>query len=272
MVNLGIIGYGIVGKAIEHIFKEGNNILYYDKYLKSTPLKEVVEKSDFIFICLPTPFKKDKIDLSIIDENLKEITKYTDNTDKIIILKSTIVPGTTRNYSKLYPKTKFCFSPEFLREKNYLYDAVNPDRIIIGADDLNVKKRVLDLFKKRFPNITIFETDPTTAETVKYMANCFLATKVIFANEIFDLCNKLNINYEDVKKMVIADKRMGNTHFDVTDERGFGSKCFPKDIVALIGLYKDLNIDSTLLETVWKKNLKIRKVKDWEEIPFVKSD
>ena len=271
MANLGIIGYGIVGKAVEHIFKN-NNLLYYDKYINSTPLKEVVEKSEFIFICLPTPFKNDKIDLSIIDENLKEITKFTNNTDKIIILKSTIIPGTTRNYSKLYPKSKFCFSPEFLREVHYLYDAVNPDRIIIGADDLTIRKRVFDLFKDRFPNIQIFETDPTTAETVKYMANCFLATKVIFANEIFDLCKKLNINYEDVKKMVIIDKRMGSSHFDVTKELGFGGKCFAKDIVALIGLYKDLNVDSTLLETVWKKNLKIRKIKDWEDIPFVKSD
>jgi len=272
MTNIGIIGYGIVGQAIEHAFKDQNSILFYDKFKPSMPLKEVVEKSEFIFICLPTPFKNDKIDLSIIDENLKEITKFTNNTDKIIILKSTIIPGTTKSYSRLYPNTKFCFSPEFLREANYLYDAINPDRIIIGAEDLNVKKKVLDIFKKKFPNVTIFETDPTTAETVKYMANCFLATKVIFANEIYDLCQKLNINYEDVKKMLVADKRMGNTHFDVTQERGFGSKCFPKDIVALIGLYKDLNVDSSLLGAVWKKNLKIRKVKDWEGIPFVKSD
>ncbi|MBI4154963.1 UDP-glucose/GDP-mannose dehydrogenase family protein [Candidatus Woesearchaeota archaeon] len=272
MANIGIIGYGIVGQAIEHAFKDQNSILFYDKFKPSTPLKEVVEKSKFVFICLPTPFKNDKIDLSIIDENLKEITKLTDNTDKIIIIKSTVVPNTTKSYSKLYPKTKFCFSPEFLREANYLYDAINPDRIIIGADNLDVRKRVVDLFKKRFPNITIFETDPTTAETVKYMANCFLATKVIFANEIFDLCQKLRINYDEVKKMVIEDKRMGKTHFDVTKEFGFGGKCLPKDIIALMGLYKDLNVDSSLLETVWKKNLKIRKVKDWEEIPFVKSD
>jgi len=271
VANLGIIGYGIVGKAVEHTFKD-NNILYYDKFIKSTPLKEVVEKSEFIFICLPTPFKNDKIDLSIIDENLKEITKLTDNTNKIIIIKSTVVPGTTIKYSRLYPKTKFCFSPEFLREAHYLEDAVNPDRIIIGADDLDVRKRVISLFKKRFPNVLMFETDPTSAETVKYMANCFLATKVIFANEIHDLCQKLKIDYNKVKEMVIVDKRMGSSHFGVTNEKGFGGKCFPKDIVALIGLYKDLNLDPTLLETVWKKNLKIRKVKDWEDIPFVKSD
>ena len=221
MANLGIIGYGIVGKAVEHTFKD-NNILYYDKFIKSTPLKEVVEKSEFIFICLPTPFKNDKIDLSIIDENLKEITKLTDNTNKIIIIKSTVVPGTTIKYSKLYPKTKFCFSPEFLREAHYLEDAVNPDRIIIGADDLDVRKRVISLFKKRFPNVLMFETDPTSAETVKYMANCFLATKVIFANEIYDLCQKLKTDYNKVKEMVMVDKRMGSSHFDVTKEKGFG--------------------------------------------------
>jgi UDPglucose 6-dehydrogenase len=118
------------------------------------------------------------------------------------------------------------------------------------------------------PNTPIFETDPTSAEMVKYMANCMLATKVVFANEMYDLCQKLNINYDEVKKMVIADKRMGSSHLDITSMRGFGGKCFPKDLLALRGLAKKLNVDTTILDAVWKKNLKVRKVHDWEEIPF----
>ena len=273
MANIGIIGYGIVGKAVEYGFKNGNNkILYYDKYKESESMKNVVENSEFIFVCLPTPYKNDRIDLTIIDENIKEITEITDNANKIIIIKSSVVPGTTRKYSKKYSNSKFCFNPEFLTESNYLEDFVNADRIVIGADDDKISLRVTDLYRNKFPRIPIFRTDLTTAEMVKYMANCLLATKVIFANEMYDLCEELGIKYEEVKNMVIADKRIGKTHLDVTSLRGFGQKCLPKDIVAMIGLYKELDIDCSLLETVWKKNLKIRKIRDWEEIPFVKSD
>jgi UDPglucose 6-dehydrogenase len=100
------------------------------------------------------------------------------------------------------------------------------------------------------------------------MANCYLATKVIFANEMFDLCEKLGIKYEEVKKLTVADHRIYDSHLDVTTMRGFGGKCFPKDMMALIGLADKLGVDTELLDTAWKKNLKIRKVKDWEEIPF----
>lgn len=264
--NIGIIGYGIVGRAVEYGFKEIAEIRYYDKYKISQPLEEVIKNSEFIFVCLPTPSNKNGIDLSIMDENIADIAKLTDNTDKIIVIKSSVVPGATRNYAKKYPRSKFCFNPEFLTEANYLEDFVNSDRHVIGADDDKISLRVTALYRDRFPKTPIFRTDLTTAEIVKYMSNCFLAAKVIFSNEMYDLCEKLGINYDEVKKMVGADKRIGESHFSVTSVRGFGGKCFPKDIVALIGLYKKFGLDASLLETVWNKNLKIRKVRDWEEI------
>jgi len=272
MSDIGIIGYGFVGKAIANGFNtEKNNIKFYDKYVPSDSLKDVVESSEFIFICLPTPSKPDRIDLSIIDENLEEIAKLANGTDKIIILKSTIVPGTAKNYAEKYPKCNFCSNPEFLTEANSFDDFINTDRHIIGSDDENIRKRVIDLYKNRFLDVPIFSTDLKTAEMVKYMSNCFLATKVIFANEIYDLCKKLGIDYDEVKKMVIADKRIGKTHLNVTEERGFGGKCFVKDLAAMIGCFKAHGIDSSVLETVWQKNLDIRKSRDWEEIPFVMS-
>lgn len=284
MANIGIIGYGIVGKAVEYGFKEagliakwfkkGNTVLFHDKYKPSPSLKEVVEKSEFIFVCLPTPFngKTNKIDLSIMDEAIKKIAEFAENTDKIIIIKSTIVPGTTKRYAQTYPNCNFCFNPEFLTESNYLNDFIKADRIVIGAEDDYIKKRVEKLYRERFPKIPIFLTDPITAELSKYMANSHLAAKVIFANEIYDLCQKLKVDYDQVKEIVVADRRIGKTHFDVTKERGFGGKCFPKDIVALIGLYNELGIDASLLKTVWKKNLKIRKIRDWEDIPGATSE
>lgn len=274
--RLGIIGYGIVGQALAYGFsqpdiKDKYEIRYYDKYKETQSKEEVIKNSEFIFICLPTPMKEDEsgIDLSIIEESIAQITPMTDNTDKIIVLKSTVVPGTTGVLEKKYPKTNFAFNPEFLTEANYLEDFINADRNIIGANNDLTSRRVVALYRQRFPHTKIFQTDSTTAEMVKYMANAYLASKVIFANEMYAICQALGIKYEEVKSMVVADHRIFDSHLDVTTARGFGGKCFPKDIVALIGRAKDLKVDPKLLETVWSINKKIRKVRDWEEIPFV---
>lgn len=273
--RIGIIGYGIVGQALAYGFsqpeiKDKYEIRYYDKYKNTESLEEVVGKSEFIFICLPTPMKDDEsgIDLSIIEESIAEITPITDNTDKIIIIKSTVVPGTTASFEKKYPKTNFAFNPEFLTEANYLEDFLNADRNIVGANNDLTSRRLISLYRQRFPKTKVFQTDTTTAEMVKYMANAFLATKVIFANEIYELCQALGIKYEEVKGMVVGDHRIFDSHLDVTTARGFGGKCFPKDIVALIGRAKDLKVEPKLLDTVWSINKKIRKTRDWEEIPF----
>lgn len=155
-----------------------------------------------------------------------QISEYAEGSDKVIVVKSSVVPGITRGYAEKYRKCKFCFNPEFLTEANYLQDFVNADRIIIGADNDKIKLRVTDFYRDSFPITPIYHTDLTSAEMVKYMANCFLATKVVFANEIYDLCNSLGINYDEVKKMVVADKRVGVTHFDVTAVRGFLGEMF----------------------------------------------
>lgn len=267
--TIGIVGYGIVGQAVEYGFKS-EKIFIYDKYKNYLPLEEVCQNSEFIFICVPTPILDDGsgIDLSIVEENVEAIAKFIEGTDKIIVIKSTSVPGTTARLSKKYPNVNFAFNPEFLTEANFLEDFVNSDRCVIGAFDDLTSRRLVSLYKKHFPKMPIFQSDPTTAEMVKYMANCYLATKVIFANEMFDLCEKLGIKYEEVKKLTVADHRIFDSHLDVTTMRGFGGKCFPKDMMALIGLADQLGVETELLDTAWKKNLKIRKVKDWEEIPF----
>lgn len=276
--DIGIIGFGIVGQALAYGFSQPEvadkyHIKYYDKFKESSSLENVVGDSEFIFICLPTPMREDEsgIDLSIIEETIAQITKMTNSSDKIIIIKSTIVPGTTASFEKKYPKSNFCFNPEFLTEANYLDDFLNADRTIVGANNDLTSRRVIALFRQRFPHMKIFQTDTTTAEMVKYMANAFLSTKVIFGNEMFDICQILGIKYEEVKSMVAADRRIGPSHLDVTTSRGFGGKCFPKDMVALIGRAKDLGVEPKLLDTVWSINKKIRKVRDWEEIPFATS-
>jgi len=272
MANIGIIGYGFVGTAVEYGFKDDHEIEIYDKYKTSNFLEDVVSSSELIFVCLPTPYKDERIDLSIMDKSIEQISRYANGTDKIVIIKSTVVPGTTRNYSKKYPDVNFCFNPEFLREKYHLHDFVNPDRTVIGADKEEILARVAQLYRKKMPHIPMFLTDPTTAELVKYASNLFLATKVTFANEIFEYCEALDVDYNEMKGMMTADKRISDSHLDITEERGFGGKCFPKDLIALIGLGKELGLDPALMEAVWKKNLKVRKVRDWDDIPFVNSD
>ena len=273
-INLGIIAYGFVGQAVANGFNIASGgkdtIRYYDKYKDTLSLEEVVTKSEFIFVCLPTPMKEDEsgIDLSIIEESMKDVTKYTDNTDKIVVIKSTVTPGTTASLQKKYPKTQFAFNPEFLTEANFLEDFLNADRTVIGASNDLVSRRVAVIFRQRFPKSTIYQTDPFTAEAVKYFANAFLALKVTFANFFYDYCQKIGIKYEEVKRMAAADPRIVDSHLDVTSMRGFGLKCFPKDLVALMGEFKKAGVDDQLLETMWKYNKKIRKVHDWEEIPF----
>ena len=275
--KIGIIGFGFVGQALAVGFtnasKGKDKILYFDKYKESTPLKEVIEKSEFIFIALPTPMREDEsgIDLLIIEKSMAEITKYTDNTRKIIIIKSTITPGTTVKLAKRYPKSNFAFNPEFLTEANYMDDFMNAPKTIIGATDDLISRTIAVLYKQRFPKTTIYQTDPTTAEAVKYFANAYLATKVTFANFFYDFCEKLGIRYEEVKKMAASDPRIGDTHLDVTSVRGFGHKCLPKDLVALIAEFKKNRVDSSFFDAIWKYNKKIRKVHDWNEVPFAVS-
>lgn len=273
-IKIGIIGYGFVGQAVANGFKiasgEKDTIKWYDKYKDSVPLDQVISESEFIFVCLPTPMKQDEtgIELSIFEEMIPQITKFTDNTDKIVIIKSTVTPGTTAKFSEMFPNTNFCFSPEFLTEANFLDDFINAERTVIGTNNDLISRRVALIFKQRFPKTQIFLTDPTTAETVKYFANAYLSIKVTFANYFYDYCQKLGIKYEEVKKMAASDHRIGDYHLDVTTNRGFGGKCFPKDLVAIMGEFKKLGVDSSLLETMWEYNKKIRKVHDWEEIPF----
>lgn len=272
MANLGFVGYGVVGRATGEAFTKdsSNKIFWHDRNLKSpNTLNEVVEKSDLIFVCVPTPMFHDNsgIDLSVVKKVVGQIAPKIKNTKKILIIKSSVVPGTTASFVKKYPGVKFATCPEFLTEINATWDFLHPDRVVIGAFNEADAIEIAKLHRKILGyEVKIFITDPTSAEMVKYMSNTFLATKIIFANEMWALAQRLGINYDDIKKMVGIDKRIGESFLNVTSFKGFGGKCFPKDTVALLGLAKKLKVDLSVLESVWKKNLKIRKIKDWEEI------
>lgn len=282
MTTIGILGYGFVGTAVDYGFagyfeeqgKEAQHqIRIYDKHKeksldKALPLAQVLEESEIIFACLPTPFDENElvIDLSIYDEVIEEIAPVIAGTGKIVVIKSTVVPGTTRRYAEKYPDVHFCFNPEFLTEANYLWDFVNADRIVVGADNDWIAQRVIDLYRSCYSSTPILKMSAAAAEIVKYQCNILLATKVAVSNVFYDICQAHGVNYEDVKKGVELDPRIGDSHMDVTSERGFGGKCFPKDLGAIIGGCRELDVDHKLLQEVFDYNLRIRKVRDWREI------
>ena len=271
MVKIGIIGWGVVGRAVGEGFatKKENKILWYSRTAGPYSPEKVISESEFLFVSVPTPMFLDGsgIDLSIVKSTVDFVAPKIAGTDKILTIKSTVVPGTTASFAKKYPKTNFAMNPEFLTEANAPWDFLHPDRTVIGASSDAVAQRLVSLYRDLYgPNSKVFMTDTTTAEMVKYMSNAFLSTKVIFSNEMFDLCTALGIKYEEVTEMVAADPRIGPAHFKVTTVRGFGGKCFPKDDSALLAFAKEKKVDMSVLKAVWEKNLKIRKVRDWEEI------
>ena len=272
MANIGVIGWGVVGKATGAAFAvdPSNKILWYDKKITGPySFDKVIKNSDFIFVCVPTPMFHDGsgIDLSIINDVINKVAPKIQNTKKILIIKSSVVPGTTREFAKKYPKAHFAMNPEFLKEVDAEWDYMHPDRVVVGAENEADAVEIIKLHKRILPHeVKMFVTDNTTAEMVKYMANTFLATKTLFANEIKELADKLQINYDDVRKMVGIDSRIGEWGLGVSPFGGVGLKCYPKDTVALLGLAKKLKVDLSILDAAWKKNLKVRKVRDWEDI------
>jgi len=268
---IGLAGFGMVGRALQFGFAQTSDFRIYDKNLMISlnTLEEVGEDSDYIFICVPSPMKikTGECDISIIDSVLNELSRIKGIKKKIIVIKSTIPPGTTEFFKKKY-KLRIIHNPEFLTARSYLLDFINTSRIILGGDKRDCKE-IEKLYRLRFPNTPIYITDSITAETVKYTANTFFTTKVLFFNEIYELCQKLNISYDDVIKMTLADGRIGNSHYQVPGhdgDLGVGGLCFPKDSYALINKADSLGVDMSIIKAVMKKNEKVRKNKDWLKI------
>jgi len=190
------------------------------------------------------------------------------DTNKIIIVKSTVLPGTTASFAKKYPKVNFAMNPEFLTQINAKKDFLDPARTVIGVKDKKTGERIVNLYKTILPkDQKYFITGLTEAEIIKYMSNLMLASKVLLANEFYFLSKAVGSNYEEIQKAVSADPRIG-THLRVhTDgDYGFGGACFPKDMLGLLSFANQKNIDMSVLRSIWKKNLKIRKVRDWEHM------
>ena len=265
--KVGIIGYGFVGESQAFAFAPIADVKIFDiDTKKATHTLDEVLNQDFIFVCLPTPMKQNgEQDLSYIENFFGGIGLH--NTDAIFILKSTVLPSTTKQLSERYP-FNIVFSPEFLTEKNAKLDMLTQSRIILGGYiDLTLK--VQSLFEARFGNKHYILTDSTSAEVIKYMSNNFLSVKVSFVNEYYDLVQKLGADWDKVIEGFVSDPRIGNSHTQTPGhdgKRGFGGTCFPKDINAIIQFSKGANVEMNTLSAAWKTNLRIRPEQDWNEL------
>lgn len=274
-MNIGVIGYGYVGRATGEGFATNpdNKLFWYDKFKESpNTLEEVIEKSDFIFVAVPTPIFSDYsgMDMSIVEEVVGQVAEKIKDPAKIVIIKSTSLPGTTKKMAQKYPEINFVMNPEFLTQENANADFLKPFRTVIGCPNSDVGLRVQKLYETILPaDQPYYITDVTSAEVIKFMSNLILASKVLLANEFYDLAQKVGANYLDVRAAVEADPRIGR-HLGVPGpdgDRGFGGACFPKDTIGLLGVAKKEGVDMSALKGIWDKNLKIRKNRDWEEMP-----
>ena len=274
--NRGISGKGFVGNAVAHGFSSGTgyeaNIFIHDKNpdLSQHSLEEVIDNSDFIFISVPTPSNKDgSINLDIVDNVLNEVSKYDSKNNPIILLRSTIVPGTSRKIQEKYKNLKLVFNPEFLTERSAIFDFLSQTRYVLGGRTEDTKK-VADLYRNRFgKSITIIETNFESAELIKYVSNCFFATKVAFMNEMKLISDKVDADWETVVEGFVRDGRVGHSHINVPGpdgKFGFGGSCFPKDIQAMIKFFEQNNLSANVLKGAWETNLTVRPEKDWENL------
>jgi UDPglucose 6-dehydrogenase len=274
-MNLGIIGQGFVGSAIRYGMQPYFNVLAYDKapnkFSNVNSITDVVNNTTMTFLCVPTPMfgNTGECDLSIVKTALNEINEAAkDKSNYIVILKSTVPPGTTEQLNELYLNLNIVFNPEFLTELNANKDFVSQNRIILGGD-IAASSAVELMFKVAFPDVPIIKTSSKIAEIVKYVTNTFLAMKVSYANEIYQYCNSIGTDYSTMIEIAKLDERLGQSHWAVpgTDsELGFGGSCFPKDVNALIYEMSKVGVNPTILKATWEKNLEVRPGKDWEKL------
>lgn len=249
-MNITIAGYGFVGKAHEMIFQQVADIDIVDPKINDKRVYDY--KTDALVMCVATPQRENgACEMSHVYDVLTD-------TDKSIpvLIKSTISLEGWQFIRESFPEHNLTFSPEFLREANYLNDIKNLDNILIGGDGVAFWQ---DIFKKIFTNVTFTVAPIEELILVKYFRNSFLATKVAFFNQIYDLCNKLDLDYETVAAGIGVDSRITHSHTQVTEQRGFGGHCFPKDTSALLHTANRFGYDLTILREAVEYNKKIRK-------------
>ncbi len=266
--TVGIIGVGMVGRELGRYFREilgyerGRDIFLYDIDPKKS-YADNVSRAEVIFISVPTPRAHDgSCNISAVESAIASIEG-----PHVVVIKSTVPPGTTKRLQKKHPEHKMLFNPEFLTESQAWYDMIRPDRQIVGFTERSIDAAhvVLSLLPKApfmSPGGSGYKRHALTAteaELAKIFGNAFFSLKVTFANLMADAAMALGANYENARSALAADYRIGASHLDVLHGgyRGFGGYCLPKDIDALIASCKEAGVDPALLEAARDQNEKL---------------
>lgn len=254
--KIGIIGVGIVGNAImKSLLNKGYhrdyNLFCYDKYKDGFDSLTSVLCTQIVFLALPTKFNTTtkQYNIDAIDNTCQILQKNFYN--GIIVLKSTVEPKTTQYLAKKY-KLNIVHNPEFLTANNAESDFENQKHIIIGAlpTTQNIEL-LLDFYKQHYPLAKITLCQAIESESMKIFENSFCATKVQFFNELYLLCQKMEVNYDNIKMLMINNNKISHHHTNVPGPDGqhsYGGFCFPKDTIALLQFMKKYQTPCAILE------------------------
>ena len=270
-MKLGIVGNGYVGQATSLLKSEEVDVLIWDVDPEKRNINSTRELAvcDLVFVCVPTPMDNDgSCYLNIVEDVVSELVEVGINKQDIVI-RST-VPVTTSE------RLGVSFMPEFLTEANWENDFKNNPNLIFGFDTPETleqqlsgnmaSEKMLELGAKANKEVLILTTKE--AELVKYTRNVFLATKVSFFNEVEEFCTKLDMSYENVRRGVCLDERIGFSHTQVPGpdgKRGYGGTCFPKDVASLLYQMLDTQMLPMIISQVRTRNIELdRPEKDWE--------
>jgi UDPglucose 6-dehydrogenase len=254
-MRIGIAGYGTIGQLVHKIFGSLYEITIYDPLLGFND-KGSLNTVDFVFICVPTISNPDgSCDTHIVEELVASISPKT-----AIICHSTVAIGTTERLISTLHKP-LVYVPEYAGESpaHPYRQKENRDFFVYGGYEPEVS-HVMRLFETVYGDQVQHRiTQPTVAEMVKYMENCYLAMKVTFCNEFFDLAKAAGVNFEEVRELFLLDKRINPSHTIVTPERGYGGRCFPKDVAAACISGERLNVSMELMRAVQRVNERFRR-------------
>ena len=256
-MKIGIIGVGAVGSANKKGFEYlGHEVCVHDTKL-NTKISEVCE-TEINYVCVPTPQAENgSCDTSIIESVIDELGQC--NYKGIIAIRSTVVPGFTQSMIEKFNHLTICFVPEFLRERCAEDDFINNHKLLaVGTHDIWVYRKVIRSHGQ-LPEHTEHLT-PNEAEVLKYFNNVYAALRVTFANNMYEICEKLDCDYTTIKNAYIKTGKATDMYLDVNPSlRGYGGMCLPKDTIAIASLMKKLNIDLKLIQSIHDDNLQFKK-------------